>query len=111
MGTANGEPEYKVTVLDAAAKKFRDLAIHAAERGLLQSFTLDLEKIDLRLRWNPSGWGDPLFDYHQLGMTHRRGTSGLLCVYYSVNEPGRAAFVQDVEPNPFGPLAIKSGPA
>lgn len=72
---------------------------------MVTSFHADLTRVRDRLRADPVGWGDPLYDYHQLGLTQYRGLSPFLCVYYSVLADQQAVIIQRVEANPFGPLA------
>jgi hypothetical protein len=111
MATANGQPGYKLSLLPAAADALRLLRDQAVLRGLAERLARDLESVERRLQRDPVEWGDPLFDYHHLGMTRRRGKSEFLYVYYSVHEPGRAVFVQDITANPHGPLAADASTA
>jgi hypothetical protein len=104
MATANGTPGYKLSILRPASEKLRAWKDDAVRRGIGHRFAQDLLSIERRLRHNPLTWGDPLFDYHHLGLTRRRGRSDLLFVYYSVHEQGRVVFVQDVAAAPHGPF-------
>jgi hypothetical protein len=105
VATGDPGPPYRFSFLSAADEKLRALARRAVGLGLTAEFIRDLDYIRLRLRADPTDWGDPLFDYRHLGMTHYRGRSELLYTYFSVNEAGRAVFVQDFDINPYSTLA------
>jgi hypothetical protein len=105
VSTGDPGPPYRFSFLSTADEKLRALARRAAELGLAVEFVRDLEYLRHRLRVDPADWGDPLFDYRHLGMTHYRGRSDFLYTYFSVNEAGRAVFVQDFDTNPYSKLS------
>jgi hypothetical protein len=105
MASNNGGLTYKLSLLHTAHETLQDLKRIALSRGCGDRFAADLEAVVRLLKQAPTRWGDPLFDYKQLGMTRRRGRSECLFVYYSVHEAGQVVFVQDITANPFGPLA------
>src|SRR5687767_12914303 len=96
---------YRRSMLAAAEDRLRALARQAADRGLGFEFARDLDALWHRVRTDSAEWGDLLFDYRQLGMTHYRGRSEFLYTYFSVNEAARVVFVQDFSVNPYSRLA------
>lgn len=96
---------YTVSVLQPARERLGQLRMIAIRNRMPQALTDDLAAVWERLQTDPLSWGDPLYDYHQLGMTVQRGQSPFLFVYYCVNEVGRAVFIRRVEPYQYGPLA------
>jgi hypothetical protein len=105
VATGDPSPLYRLSFLSTADEKLRAFARKAVERGLTAEFVRDLEYLRRRLRTDPADWGDPLFDYRHLGMTHYRGRSDLLFTYFSVNEAGKVVFVQDFDVSPYTALA------
>jgi len=108
MATPNGQPEYKVSLLPAIRDKLQAFWAQAEQRGLGPLFLIDAEGVERRLIRDPLNWGDPLFEYHKLGMVKLRGRSTFLYVYYSVHKQGRVVVVQDLDINPHGPLGSSS---
>lgn len=105
MATGDPDPSYRFSFLSTADEKLRALARRATELGLATGFVRDLDYLRRRLRTDPADWGDPLFDYRHLRMTHYRGRSEFLYTYFSVNEAGGVVFVQDLDINPYSALA------
>jgi hypothetical protein len=105
MAQPNPDSPYQVTFPASAIAFLRTLVDVAKERGIAFDFARDLEAIQHRLRNAPFEWGDPLFDYHHLGMTHYRGRSEFLFAYFSINQPARQVFVQRFTINPYSRLA------
>jgi hypothetical protein len=99
------QPPYRLSMLTTAEERLRSLASLAVERGVEFEFARDLDSIRHRLRTDPARWGDPLFDYRKLDMTHFRGRSEFLYSFFSVNELGRVVFVQAFSINPYSRLA------
>jgi hypothetical protein len=95
---------FQVTILSDVADEIRQMANHAKTIGLGISFSEDLAVVNKRLSTDPSDWGDPMFDHHQLRMTRYRGRCTFLYVHFSIHESNRQVFVQGVEINPHGPL-------
>jgi len=102
---ASPDPPYRIQMLDAAEQRLRGFARQAAERGVGFEFARDLDALRTRPRGGPARWGDPLFNYRALGMTHYRGRSEFLYTFFSVNEDSRLAYVQDFAVNPYSRLA------
>lgn len=103
--TPNNPTPFRFSFLQSAENQLRELARLAVERNVRSEFARDLRTVQARLHTDPTDWGDPLFDYHHLGMTHWRGRSDLLYVYFSVHLESRVVFVQNVEASPYGSLA------
>lgn len=95
---------FEVTFLDLAVAGMREAAVLAQGRGVAFELARDLEALLRRLRRIPTVWGDPLFNYHHLGMVHLRGRSEFFFVHFSVNLPARRVFVQRVSINPYSRL-------
>jgi hypothetical protein len=102
---SDGGPDYTVdmsTVILERLERLRDVAFrHRVPKG----FAEDLRAVIERLKTDPVAWGDPLYDWHQLGMTVQRGQSPFLYVYYCVTRSRRLVFIQHIEPYQYGPLA------
>ncbi len=105
MAVPDSNDSFRVSYLDGAVDVLRDSMEIARERGLDFELARDLEAIQRRLVHIPIVWGDPLFDFHQLGMTQYRGSSEFFFTYFSVNQLARQVFVQRFTIKPYSRLA------
>lgn len=105
MASPNDPPPFGYSLFPSALQALRDYGQVARQRGLAFEFARDLEALTDRLRADPVGLGDPLYDFHHLGMTYFRGRSEFLFAYYCVNISARQVIVQRFLLNPYSRLA------
>ncbi len=82
----SGQVLQAVTALSESAKR------HA----LGEMFLDDLERMAERLGSDPVAWGDPLYEYHHLGLVVYRATLKLTRIHYAVDELRRIVYIQEV---------------
>jgi hypothetical protein len=102
---ASPDPTFRISMLDTAEQRLRELARQAVGRGVAFEFARDLDALRARLRDHPARWGDQLFDYRVLAMTHYRGRSEFLYTFFSLHENARLVYVQDFSINPYSRIA------
>lgn len=107
MASGNGQVRYRVSYLAGVLDRLKEWSTLAAERKLVEEYKNTLRRIDSELTYSPRRWGEPQFDYHQLGMTRLRGNTPMLIVYYAIHEAERIVIVQEVQLDPHGPLSTE----
>ncbi len=104
MANINPSP-YRYSFFQTALQAVQGFGRLAHQRGLGAEFAHDLRTWTDRLKTDPVGWGDPLYDFHNLGMTYYRGSSDFLFAYFCVNQAARQVIVQSVVAGPYSALA------
>ena len=104
MANTNPSP-YKYSFFPTALQAVQDFGRLARVQGFGAEFAHDLRTWTDRLKSDPVGWGDPLYDFHNLGMTYYRGSSDSLFAYFCVNQVARQVIVRSVVAGPYTALA------
>lgn len=110
MSAANGHAGYRLAYSGVIMDRLKSLAASAEELGLAAEFAATLRFITTRLKSDPRGWGNRLYDYHHLGMAHFYNRHSLLIVDYAVHDASRTVHIQNVRPNTGTPLDTAGSP-
>ena len=97
-------PPFEVDVVGEIKDRIRRMLQRAAALGVQPEISRSLSDILRRLTTEPREWGDPLWHFHAIHMTHYGGTMyGFRCEY-SVHDRISTVVLTDLFPLPGSPL-------
>ena len=76
----------------------------AREKGILGVFADIINWIEEQLATRPAEWGDPLFEFHYMGLPLYRGIKEFVSAEYGVREAEKIVFVKRYQLLPRNPL-------
>jgi hypothetical protein len=108
MSTGNGFSSHKYTVAfpKPLLDQLRTWADEAERLGVSAEFLSVIREVNLRLKTDPTKWGDPLRDYQAIDAAELRGMiPKWLLVWYGVDDRARQVIVRRLLPAPGSPLS------
>ena len=94
--TNNGDPHFKVHVAGAIAAELRRLQRRATKEGRGAKLIDAFRRIVKRLRDDPLGFGEPLYELPALRLFVRHAAIAPLVVYFAVHDEEQLVFIKSV---------------
>ena len=86
-------PPFRVVYSELCRDQMRDLLVRAGAMGRFAEVAQALRGIHQRLEWIPLDFGEPLQDFHNLGLKEFIGVMRPLVVKYAVDEARGIVYV------------------
>jgi hypothetical protein len=99
---SGGVPPYRVIYSELCREETRQLLTRARSKGRFAEVAQAVRDIDVRLRWIPLDFGEPLQHFVNLGIKEHIGVLAPLVIKYGVDEERRIVYVSlpfDLLPN------------
>ncbi len=104
MALGIGVPAYKVVTPEADRNRLRDWSQLAKSLGLLAEYMADLQRMNHRLTYSPSKFGDPLKTFSHAKLRLHRALTEFLVVEYGIHRSRRIVFIRNISRRPDRPL-------
>ena len=100
-----GDESFTVTFAAGLSDRLRGWGILAGRVGLGPEYLAALREVERQLRTRPREWGDPVHNFHGLGMVGYQRRTPTFIVRHAVHETHPLVFVRQMVLTPGSPLA------
>jgi hypothetical protein len=90
---SDAAPPFRVIYSELCREHTRQLLELAQSKGQFAEVAKAIQEINTRLEWIPMDFGEPLWDFLELGIQERLGTVPPLVVRFGVDETRRLVYV------------------